>query len=227
MRAPHLGFRTPNALHEARLQLAAHRAQADAAAKLLDQADASEADGPVRQKALGLALYELQDYAGAIEHLANAQAAHPTAETAARLAMAAWRSNDFDLAEKWARTAVASDPEGHMDALTAGTQPSYQAIMAQVLLSQGKLDAARAAANNALVLNSKDVTATTVLAIVQVTAGEADDGIASLAKAETIAPAAVAAELRIAGASFKRIAAANVALRPFGVDIAGVLRRVS
>ena len=223
----HRGFSASSAIDVVRTKIAAHKEQAEAAAKMLAKAEKSANGSSDRHYALGMAFYQLQDYASAIEHLTSSYTTARSADTAARIALAAWRGGDLQSAEHWAQAAVAQNPTGKLDPLTVEARPSYQAVLAQILLSAGKMDAARAGAESAVKLDANDVAATTTLAVTQVAAGEVAEGIATLNRAAKQASARCGGLMSAMSSSLEAMAHANVRLAPSVVDIGAILRCVS
>jgi len=216
-----------SSLEAAKSLLAAHRAQADAAAGFLEKATGAAPNSADYHRSLGLALYQLQDYGDSVDELSAAYYISPNAETAARIAMAAWRGNHLDTAEKWAKDAVTKDPEGKLEALTAGTTTTYQGILAQVLLSQGKIAAAQSTAESAIKIEANDVTALTVLSMTHVANGNASHGVATLERAHASATGAVRENIGVASASLGRIANSRLRVPIHVLDLRAILRKVA
>jgi tetratricopeptide (TPR) repeat protein len=166
-------------LSAARDRLAAHQKAIEVAARLLDAAESPAATPTEQEYSIGQALYQLQEYAAASEHLTASFKLQESPETAARVAVCYWRMKNIDLAKEWIGRAIKLDPSGSITTLIAGTKPTFLAILAEIHLTAGELLEAAAVASGALNVDPHDVTALHVLATTQVATGDATGAVAS------------------------------------------------
>jgi tetratricopeptide (TPR) repeat protein len=216
-----------DSLEPVTLKIEGHRAQVDAATVLLEKAKAAAPRSAEQHYSVGLALYQLQDYREAVEQLSASYFIRPQAETAARIGLAAWRGNDLETAEKWTRIAVTSEPAGKLKTLTAGTTPTFQALLAQVMFSAGKLTAAQSTAESALKVDANDVTALTVLSLVQVAGGNGSHALTTLDRAHASANGALKRDLTKLSATLDRVLRDRMKIPMHVLDLGDILRQVS
>lgn len=207
-----------------RERVQAHRAAVEVAEKLLGEALGGKLPAQREQYVLGMALYQLQEYEPAYEHLLTSFNLEPKAETAARIAVCAWRQGDYESATRWIRQAIEMEPAGRIETRIATTKPAYVAVLSQLLLAKGQLQAAAAAANTALKMDRSDVTALSVLASTQIASGDAQGATQSLERAIAAAPPFIANRLEKERETATRLVAANFDMRPFVTDLSAVAR---
>lgn len=206
-------------------RLEAHRRAVDVAERCLKEASAEGV--PERREYLtGMALYQLQEYALAYKHLLASFSLQEVAETAARLAVCSWRTNDLETAQTWIKRAISLDPKGKIQTQIAATTPSFLAILSQILLSAGQLDSAADSAQAALSLDPSDVAALSVTASTRLARGDGKGALEALDTALRSAPAFVAEHMRREQGVARDLMAANVNLRPFAADLSDINRLV-
>jgi tetratricopeptide (TPR) repeat protein len=204
---------------DAKDRLEAHRKAVEVAQQLLSNADAADVAAHEREYSIGQALYQLQEYAAASEHLLASYMVEERAETAARLAVCHWRMNELASAKQWIHRAIRLEPKGSITTLIARTKPTFLALLAQFHLSAGEVDEAASAAREALKLAPDDVAALYVLATTQLVAGEANAALGTFDSAIEAAPPFVAKQLAGEQRSARNLKEANVRLQPFVTDL--------
>ncbi len=207
-------------------RLEAHRKAVEVAQQLLTDAEAPNATAHEREYAVGQALYQLQEYELASEHLLTSYKLEERAETAARLAICFWRMGDLDSAREWINRALKQDPKGSITTLIARTKPSYLAILAQLHLAAGEVDEAATAARGALNLASEDVAALHVLATTQLVSGETPAALGTFDRAIEAAPPFIAKKLAGEQRVARNLLDASVRLQPFVADLSAIQRIV-
>lgn len=209
---------------EAKVRLEAHRKAVEVAEKLIRNAESPKTRAEQREFFLGLALYQLQEYEPALKYLMASFQLEENAETAARIAVCAWRMNDLETALNWIKRAIILDPKGSIETLIAQTKPSFHAILAHLQLISGKIESAAASANAALSINPNDVAALYVLANTQLVSGDAASASKSLDQAIKAAPRFIAERLKNDKQVAENLLKANVRLEPFVADLSAVQR---
>jgi tetratricopeptide (TPR) repeat protein len=209
---------------EAKVRLEAHRKAVEVAEKLIRDAESPKVRPQQKEFFLGLALYQLQEYEGALKYLLTSFQMEETAETAARIAVCAWRMNDLEAAFTWIKRAIILDPKGSIETLIAQTKPTFHAILAHLQLISGKIESAAASAQSALAINQDDVAALYVLANTQLVSGDASSAAESLDHAIRVSPPFIADRLKRDRQLAENLVNANVSLRPFVADLSAVQR---
>lgn len=209
---------------DAKDRLEAHRKAVEVAQQLLESADAPNVMAQEREYSIGQALYQLQEYAAASEHLLASHKLEERAETAARLAVCHWRMNDLGAAKQWILQALRLDPKGSITTLIARTKPTFLALLAQFHLSAGEVDEAAASARAALKLVQDDVTALYVLATTQLVAGGAQEALGTFDRAIDAAPPFLAKRIAGEQRAARSLQEANVRLQPFVTSIEAIAR---
>lgn len=204
-------------------RLVAFRRAIEVAEDLLNRSETAE-DPAQREYFLGLAQYQLEDYAAASRHLQASFQVDEQAETAARLGVCSWRDGKLADAEAWLTRAIELAPDGRIQTQIAGTTPSFHAVLAQVMLAGGRVDDAAATATGALKLDGKDTAALGVLATTQLAKGEGQAALKTLEAAIATAPPFIAERLARQQALASELVAANVNLRPFAAGLGDIGR---
>src|SRR5215213_9250041 len=168
----------------------------ETATSLARQASERKAQDARSEYLIGLAFYELEEYEPAERHLAASFEFDQQADTAARLALCAWRVNDLATARQWITRAIAIDPRGRIETLIAQTTPSYVSILAQIQLTGGEIAGAETNARAAVALDGRDVAALHVLATAQLIKGDAAEAQKTFDRAIASAPAFIADKLK-------------------------------
>lgn len=205
-------------------RLEAHRKAVEVAQQLLTEAESPNASAHEKEYAAGQALYQLQEYELASEHLLTSYKLEERAETAARLAICFWRLGELDSATEWINRAIKQEPRGSITTLIARTKPSYLAILAQLHLAAGEVDEAAAAAKGALSLASEDVAALHVLATTQLVAGQTPTALGTYDRAIEAAPPFIAKKLAGEQRVARNLLDASVQLQPFVADLSAIQR---
>lgn len=209
----------------ARLQdrLQAFRRAAEVAEGLLRRSEEAKDPGE-REYLLGLAQYQLEDYGAATQHLQASFQVTERGETAARLGVCFWRAGDLTEAESWLMRALELEPRGRVETQIAGTNPSFLAILAQVVLSGGRIEEAAETAQAALRLDGKDTAALSVLATTQLAKGDGSAATETLRTAVATAPPFIAERLEQQHTLAVGLVEANFNLRPFAGGLAQIGR---
>jgi tetratricopeptide (TPR) repeat protein len=203
-------------------RLEAHRAAVEVAQRLLANAERAAPDE--RDALIGQAMYQLQEYWPAVEHLLVSYRRRSSAETAARLATCYWRVNDLESARRWINKAIKLEPKGRLKTLIAQTRPLFISVLAEIHLAAGDLDSAQSTASAALGLDGKDVSALHVLATVHAARGNTEDAMEMLDRAIEVAPPFIAQHLSEQQEATRSLLEANVRLQPFVGELARIQR---
>lgn len=213
------------AIKELEEKIQVHAAEAAAAKKLLEAAQAKKSSEAQWHLNVGMANYALRDYETAAKHLEISYDLDEEADTAARLALAEWRLGDLTAAQRWIRRALALDPKGTVKSQVAGTNSSYLAILSTILLAEGEIDAVEKASSAALDLNKNDPAALYALATAKLARGDGKEATELLSRAAKNAPGEF-----LSSRITKQIEATNgllragVAFQPHTVEIADISR---
>jgi tetratricopeptide (TPR) repeat protein len=213
----------PQELVETRIR--AQKNEVEAATDLLAKATEKGLQPEYQKYLIGLALYQVHEYEQAYESLAASYVFDEKAETAARVAVCAWRMNDLDTAEEWIKRAISIDPRGIIETLVAKTTPSFLAILSQIQLSAGKIKEARKAAEEALRIQGSDVAALSALATVQLIKGDGNGAAQSLSEAKKVAPEFIASHITREHEAAKTLIDANISMSPFAMSL-DVINRI-
>jgi ATP-dependent transcriptional regulator len=214
------------ALNELQERIAVRQKIVEAATSLARQAAEIKAPDARSEYLVGLAFYELEEYEPAERHLAASFEFNRQAETAARLALCAWRVNDLPAARQWITRAISMDPKGRIETVIAQTRPSYVGILAQIQLTAGEIAGAETNARAAVALDGKDTAALHVLATAQLIKGDAAEAQKTFDRAIASAPPFVAEKLTAEKKLASGLASANVDFSPFARDLSIVDRVV-
>lgn len=214
-------------IDELRERVIAHRKEAEAAEKLLEEAQGKDAADARHHYLVGMAFYEVHEQDAAIEHLTTSYNLAPSGETAARISLAAWRRGDLDLGERWIKSALRHDAKGVTRAPVAGTKTGYLAILSQLRLGRGEIASAEANARAALELDGKDLTALATLATTQLIQGDGAQAAKTLQQVADSAPTEfLSGRVRRELDAAQLMLAANANLQPFATELAGISRMV-
>ena len=207
-------------------RLEAHRKAVEVAQQLLDTAESPQTTLAEKEYYIGLALYQLEEYPIASEHLLASFRLQEQAETAARLSVCHWRMKELDAAKKWINRALMLDPKGSIETLIAKTRPSFYGILAELHLSAGEIEAAAVAARGALAQDPNDITALHVLASTHLVSGDASAAMAMYDQAVKVAPPFIQKRLVGEQQIARKLLDANVRLAPFVTEAASIARVV-
>jgi tetratricopeptide (TPR) repeat protein len=214
------------ALDELQERISVREKIVEAATRLARQATQQKEQDARSEYLIGLAYYELEEYGPAERHLSASFAFDPQGDTAARLALCAWRVNDLTTARQWITRAISMDPRGRIETLIAQTKPSYVSILAQIQLTGGEIGGAETNARAAVALDGQDVAALHVLATAQLIKGDAAEAQTTFDRAIASAPPFVAEKLKGEKQLATGLANANLDFSPFARDLSIVDRLV-
>lgn len=160
---------------------------ARAAKQFMTDAEAAP-DPAARGLAVGMAAYEMREYALAFEHLLASERLSPTGETAARLALCCWRSGRLDEAADWINEAVNRDPRGTIKAHCIGTSSAYSTVLAAIELERGNADRALELIGDGSQVSNEDALLFVTQANALLARGAHEDAARAMDRARSIAP---------------------------------------